>query len=208
MKRMFISLLVLLILCGCANNTEPELEPIMVHEVSKLESIIYDETFSYDEMLNYLDDNFDEDDVSNLKASYETIQSSDYEVRFIILKMEPEKIDNNHQLETRFVSGLKYLPNQKTPTEILTLGGAHVITSGNKPSIFVGIITYVLETGGGIYHSTYGSVYKNGTIDKGTSKYSMNGELQSRVIESFATSDFIKNISYSQSYQPSKFINK
>lgn len=115
------------------------------------------------------------------------------EVRYGLFKMNNFTYSSGkYILEPRFSVGLEYTIGSYSPNRIVSLGGAH---------IFTGTIYYKLISGNSFYYSFYGDVYKTATTTVGGGLTIGIGENSSINFNASSTSNYLMNVSRSETYE-------
>lgn len=177
------------------------------HDISELETLPYDQTFSYDEMASLLlSHGFSMYDATQMIGEKQPVTYGNTEVRYSLMRMntfEYKEWFSTYKLQARFTVGLEYVKGAYSPTKLVSLQGSHVYTGDGSKCVFSGTIEYKLVSGNSFYYNFYGDIYKKGTVNWSVGTTVGIGE-NSSITATISNGDgFVKNVSETETYKSS-----
>lgn len=157
-----------------STSTNSKEEQLNWVEFSDINDISFEDTYSYDELVNHFKDcGFSDEEILHYIGEQPSIRSST--VRYSLVKMTPYTYYlnlSNFSLQPRFTIGLEYISGNSSPDSIVSIEGGHIFTSDPDTTdqnyfsncSFSGTVLYKLVSGNEIYYNFYGDLYRAGSV--------------------------------------------
>lgn len=180
---------------------------MICHDITELENLQKEETYTHKEMVNYLASNVystkEAQKIMGMQSGLDNVHYSIFKMNSFSYKIGGSKVT----LEPRFVMGLEYNDKSNTPNKILSLHPIGVFDEDGFYCVFDGNILCELTSGNSFYYNIYGNLYKKGIsnydfVDKIT--VGLSATIKGNVNN---VDNHYKNISESEEYYSSKLTN-
>lgn len=140
------------------------------HDVSDLDTLSIDQTYTYEEMVEYLsNEGYSKKEIIEEFGLSENNLERGTDVHYTLVKMKVFQykagLFSTYDLQVRFTVGLQYSGTNVSPDKMVSLGGAHIYTGYGELCKFAGEIYYKLVAGNEIYYSFYGDIFESGTVN-------------------------------------------
>ncbi len=175
-------------------------------DFSDLSNIKYENTMSYDEMLEYVEKTRTSEEIAEFKKLHPKIKLRTYagERRFELWGGNIFTYDSKYKLQLRMDVELYYATANSKP-KIVSLSGYHIYTGGGESCVFQGAINVHLIAGNAFYYSFNGDIYERGVI-----KWNLGGKIKigeaGELNGSISNGDgFIRNVSESENFNSPLF---
>lgn len=192
MRKFHVSMCILLVLCmallsttafAAGRNLEPSIESLQQlpyeeklerlewHDISELDSIKKEDTYTYDEYILYLKSNgFTDEEALEfagerpMETRSSTVRYSPFSMKVFTYRDQDPLEDGYYKIQAKISVGMEYLGNSSSPHRIVALMSPSVYTSvrGGDKCAFDGNIEYTLTAGNEFYYCFSGSLYKRG----------------------------------------------
>lgn len=145
---------------------ESQSEDLIWHDISELDSISKEDTYTYDELLNLLITNgYSYKEAKKMMGKKKLSTRASTEIRYSLFRLKTYTYGGLYKLQPRFNVGLEYTKGISAPNRIVSLQAAHIYTGDGAQCVFTGKIFYKLEAGNSFYYNFYGDIYKKGNIN-------------------------------------------
>lgn len=179
---------------------EQKLDRLDWHEYTELDNISIEDTYTYEEMLAYLEENgFTEEEALNFVGE-RPIEARSTTIHYSLLKMTPNSPKSGYEVQFRVNAGLEYLSGSSSPNRIVSLGGAHVGTDGGKNCVFTGGVFYELMSGNRLYYNVFGDIYKTGSVQWTVSATIGIGDSANVSASVSGSSEYLAPVEYNEEY--------
>lgn len=218
-----ITLTICLFILPGYTNIKSSKDKFEYRSIDELENINYEDTMSYEEMLDFMKGNtYTDTEINDFQNQNKKLNSnlvnngelnvyvgvlSGTEIRYSLFYMTTYSYSHGFmqvcKVQARFSAGLEYDIGASSPNRIVSLKGEHVYTGGGQKCMFSGTIFYELEAGNRFYYSMYGNLYTGGSVNwsaGGSVGVGGNATLNATISNG---TGFIRNISEAETYESS-----
>lgn len=222
MSKKFVSVMVAALLALSSISSAIAIEPTSITEqtvasssyydkldqlewidYNDLDSLKYEDTYSYNELIIYLQSNGFTAEEALAYVGERPIETRSSSVRYSLMRLDTFSYSGGYKLQPRVRVGLEYLNGSSSPSRIVSLENPTMYTGGGSKCSFAGEVSVRLYSGNSFYYDFSGDLYKNGTVNWSVTGKIGIGEVGSAEGKITNGNGYITNVSDSGEYYSS-----